>query len=123
MAIEILKQGQTKFTVTCANCGCEFTYELEDIVGSVVICPCCGNHIVHTKSRVIVNYPYGTIPCLDNINNTQLSSFPKSCEECDFYKKNLAGGKTYIGDSPCEWCPNYPYKISWCSATSAIKTK
>ena len=32
---------------------------------------------------------------------------------CDFYKKYLAGGQVYIGDSPCQWCENKPYKISF----------
>ena len=38
---------------------------------------------------------------------------PKACLNCDFYKKYLAGGQVYIGDSPCQWCENQPYKISF----------
>lgn len=122
--IEIIKQGQTKFTAHCYKCGCEFTYEMEDVVDDGVICPCCANHIVHMDPMGIIKYPYIPHVADDNLNlNTQLSIPPKTCEECDFYKKYLAGGKIYIGDSPCEWCQNYPNKITCCCATSAIKTK
>lgn len=31
MAIEIVKEGCKKFNMTCSNCGCEFTYEYEDV--------------------------------------------------------------------------------------------
>ena len=125
MAIEIIKQGQTKFTAHCYKCGCEFTYEMEDVVGDMVMCPCCGNHIVHGSPTGTITYPYGAIPCAGDHSNTddQITILPKNCEECDFYKKHLAGGKTYIGDSPCQWCPNYPHKITWYCTTSVIKAK
>ena len=55
MAIKIIKQGKTKFTAYCDRCGCEFTYEMEDVVGEIVRCPCCKNHIVHTNSRCTPN--------------------------------------------------------------------
>lgn len=45
--IEVIKHGQKKFKATCTNCGCEFTYELSDIVGSRVECPDCGHYVVH----------------------------------------------------------------------------
>ncbi len=41
------------------------------------------------------------------------------CEDCDFYKKTLLDGKPYIGDTPCDWCPNNPWKPTWtCEAGS-----
>lgn len=43
----------------------------------------------------------------------------KSCAECDFYKNYLASGKSYIGDSPCQWCLNYPYKLTCQTSTTA----
>ena len=50
MAIEIIKQGQTKFTAYCSQCGCKFTYELEDLNAAECIeCPCCGHTILHNK--------------------------------------------------------------------------
>ena len=80
--IEIIKQGQTKFTAYCSQCGCEFTYELEDLDAAECIkCPCCEHIIMHIKSRKNIHYPQdvGFMP-LDNINNTQVSSVPKSCD-------------------------------------------
>lgn len=104
MAIEILKEGQTKFTGFCPYCGCEFTYELEDIsISDLVTCPCCGKLILHTKK--VDTYP-------SNFPNLIPCNVPSSCDECDFFKRYLAGGKTYIGDSPCQWCSKYPYKIT-----------
>lgn len=46
--IEVIKHGKKKFTATCSNCGCEFTYELSDMkpLGGVD-CPDCGHHVVH----------------------------------------------------------------------------
>lgn len=45
--IEVIKHGLKKFKVTCTNCGCEFTYELSDIVGSGIECPDCCHYVVH----------------------------------------------------------------------------
>lgn len=124
MAIEIIKQGQTKFTAYCYKCGCEFTYELEDLdAAGCVKCPCCENYIVHTKNKGIINYSYGAIPCVDDHSNlnTQVTSMSKKCEDCDFYKKYLAGGKTYIGDLPCQWCSCSPYIVSCSIATTKFE--
>ena len=54
----------------------------------------------------------------DNINITPVSTnqYPNSCLECDFYKNYLQSGKIYVGDSPCQWCPSYPYKLT-CSSS------
>lgn len=45
--IEVIKHGKEKFIATCRNCGCEFTYELSDIIGGYVICPDCSRSISH----------------------------------------------------------------------------
>lgn len=45
--IEVIKHGTKKFTATCANCGCEFTYEVEDIHDGKITCPDCGYYVVH----------------------------------------------------------------------------
>ena len=47
MAIKIIKQGVKEFHITCPYCGCEFTYEKEDVQNSEVICPCCSNGLPH----------------------------------------------------------------------------
>ena len=47
MAIKIIKQGTKEFHITCPFCGCEFTYEKEDVHDSKVICPCCSTNLPH----------------------------------------------------------------------------
>lgn len=46
-----------------------------------------------------------------------------TCLNCAFYKKYLAGGQVYIGDSPCQWCENQPYKISFATTTTTTSPK
>ncbi len=51
MAINIIKQPATFFTIECAKCSCEFTYETEDLqedknfkgasYAVMVFCPVC----------------------------------------------------------------------------------
>lgn len=47
MAIKVIKQGIKEFHITCPYCGCEFTYENEDVCNSEVICPCCSMNLPH----------------------------------------------------------------------------
>jgi hypothetical protein len=100
MMIKIIKHGQTEFRCTCGRCGCEFTYEHEDItLSSFVICPDCGEHCYiggNRSSMPKIGWPMPgePIPC-----NTY-----DPCKDCDWYNKMLKGGATYIGDTPCTWC-------------------
>lgn len=45
--IKIIKDGQRDFIANCSICGCEFSYQTEDIKLSSVPCPCCGFHVSH----------------------------------------------------------------------------
>lgn len=45
--IKIIKDGQKDFIANCSICGCEFSYQTEDIKLSYVACPCCGFHVSH----------------------------------------------------------------------------
>lgn len=45
--IKIIKDGQKDFIAKCPTCGCEFSYQLIDIGLGSVVCPCCGNYVVH----------------------------------------------------------------------------
>lgn len=45
--IKIIKGGQRDFVANCNVCGCEFSYQTEDIKLSSVACPCCGFHVSH----------------------------------------------------------------------------
>ena len=116
--IEILKPGQTKFTATCNNCGCEFTYELEDItLNSDVPCPCCHKMVPHKKKNDYIPYwPEGVRGIPSNIELTPYKDTKLTdgdpCENCEWHRKMLMNKEPYIGDSPCQWCQHYPYKIT-----------
>ena len=53
----------------------------------------------------------------DDLSTIVTQKAEKSCADCDFYKNYLASGKSYIGDSPCQWCPSYPYKLTCQNST------
>ena len=137
MAIEVTKQGEKGWRATCSNCGCEFTYENEDVCNSEVICPCCLTNLPHKgvigkvdeyplptngEYGTITN-PHGTYPYNDLVYRpftlpdwvTKLDNL-SGCEGCPNNPKYL---KTpYIGDSPCQWCQKNPWKVT---CTSNVK--
>lgn len=45
-------------------------------------------------------------------SNFEINTLSNPCEKCDFYKKIKNLKEPYIGDSPCQWCTNNPFKIS-----------
>ena len=133
MAIKIIKQGVKEFSITCPYCGCEFTYEKEDVHNSQVICPCCSTNLlvgtVNTnpfpmpiwynqqvapdgyKIRDGLNKHPRTLP-----DGATLINNENGCEGCSNNPKYL---KTpYIGDSPCQWCQKNPYKVT-CTLSNA----
>jgi len=117
--IKILKEGKPqKFTKTCLECGCEFEYELEDIktdytlcltsypgqYNTYVICPCCGNSIHHGTIRENLEVP-------TKINTMKVED--NHCETCPNRFGPMDGlGNPTAGDSPCQWCSHYKYKIT-----------
>lgn len=131
MAIKVIKQGVKEFNITCPNCGCEFTYEYEDVGIGVVPCPCCQAHLPHKGVIGTVNTNPSPMPIWygqqvapdgykirDGLNKPLPSWLTTSdnwsgCEGCPNNPKYL---KTpYIGDSPCQWCQKNPNKIT-CTA-------
>ena len=140
MAIEIVKEGCKKFNITCPNCGCEFTYEYEDVGVGVVICPCCQLKLPHKGVNGMVPYIppiwYGN-PSLpdgykirgDKFNDLVYRPFTlpdwakksdnlSGCEGCPNNPKYLKA--PYIGDSPCQWCQKNPNKITCTSGGSNV---
>ena len=124
MAIKIIKQGVKEFHITCPYCGCEFTYEKEDVYNSEVICPCCSKGLPHkgiigtgdiNPSAVPIWYNQQVAPDGYKIRGG-LIQLDDSCNNCPYNPKYL---KTpYIGDSPCQWCQKNPYKVT---CTSDVK--
>ena len=134
MAIKIIKQGTKEFHITCPYCGCEFTYEKEDVYNSEVICPCCSKGLPHkgiigtvgtNPSAVPIWYNQQVAPDGYKIRDCLNKPLPdwatksdnlSGCEGCPNNPKYL---KTpYIGDSPCQWCQKNPYKVT---CTSNVK--
>ena len=141
MAIKIIKQGVKEFHITCPYCGCEFTYENEDVCNSEVICPCCLTNLPHKgvigkvdEAPLPTNGEYGTainpngtfpmpiwynpqfIPDGYKIRNGLNKPTDNSCDNCPNNPKYLK--TSYIGDSPCQWCQKNPWKVT---CTSNVK--
>lgn len=49
--IKIIKDGRKDFIAVCDSCGCDFSYQTEDIRGSSVACPCCGFYVSHSSNN------------------------------------------------------------------------
>ena len=118
MAIKIIKQGVKEFHITCPYCGCEFTYENEDVCNSEVICPCCLTNLPHKGVIGTVNATPFQMPIWYNQQvapdgykiRDGLNQPDNPCEGCPNNPKYL---KTpYIGDSPCQWCQKNPWKVT-----------
>lgn len=138
MSIKIIKQGIKEFHITCPFCGCEFTYENEDVHEGTVSCPCC-DAILGAKQRMngkvdesplptngeygTITNPHGTYPYNDLVYRpftlpdwATKSDNLSGCEGCLNNPKYL---KTpYVGDTPCQWCQKSPWKVT---CTSNLK--
>lgn len=63
MAIKILREPATVYTMQCDTCDAVFAYESDDLHEPTkyfdkhyVTCPCCGNRIPHSKRERGKNY-------------------------------------------------------------------
>ena len=108
MAINVIKHGKELFKATCPICGCEFTYQAEDLTedcfrNHYVECPDCGTHISHNyeakKKEITWQKFIETTPEVDKKLNTGITSWP-DCDQCP----NKPTDTTYVGDSPCTFC-------------------
>nr|DAI30520.1 MAG TPA: DNA-directed RNA polymerase [Caudoviricetes sp.] len=123
--IKIIKDGAKTFKATCPNCGCEFTYENEDINISVVICPCCNNPIYHKQKQQFPNVDnYVLLKKLSDGAEIRQRIFSPDENPCDSCPNNPKYLKTpYIGDSPCQWCQKNPNKVTCTSNASKGEIK
>ena len=127
--IKVIKPGQKEFKGFCDRCGCEFTYEFEDIsISGAVECPTCGKHYYHPSKGLTypnTGWPWPNIgepiPC-NTPSETALNPCSNNpCSNCDWWKKMQQPGSIYVGDSPCTWCSKGPYKIICdTTATTAV---
>ena len=123
MAIKIIKDGKKEFDITCPYCGCEFTYEKEDVCNSEVICPCCSTNLPHKgvigkvdecplptngEYGTTIN-PNGTFPMPVWYNPQFVPDGYKIRDGLNKRPLTLPDGATLIGnESGCEGCPNNP---------------
>ena len=128
--IKIIRPGQKRFTHTCSRCGCEFTYEFEDITiatdifgwastttyARYVKCPDCGYTCYIGGNQPVPSWPTPgePIPC-----TTTEANKIDPCKDCDWMKK-LLSGTTYVGDIPCTWCSKGPYKVTCDGSISTV---
>ena len=130
MAIKIIKDGTKEFHITCPYCGCEFTYENEDVCNSEVICPCCLTNLPHKgmSGKVdeaplptnggygTITNPHGTDPYNDLVYRPfALPSWTRTldwsdCEGCPNNPKYIT--TPYVGDNPCLWCQKSPLRVT-----------
>lgn len=107
MSIRVIKPGRTQFDGFCERCGCEFTYEISDLKlshSNKVSCPTCGESFYHknlTRSTLATESPVYkdiTWPVTEGLQ------YKNPCEGCAWHKQLQTQG-SYVGDSPCIWCP------------------
>ena len=134
--IKIIKSGKKEFHATCPFCGCEFTYEVEDLNGTdydghgYVNCPECNALILHVMRDIKPFEPIytdgGTIkpstpfiaPQIKATDNIQSNN---PCSNCSYTKK-LATGQVYVGDPPCTWCEHNPFRVTCTSVYTTTST-
>ena len=147
--IKIIKNGKkpikTKviYTTTCGNCGCKFEFEDEDLISEkringkkVITCPYCnkqitlfngdfGNEGNYTTREEKVKEIDQFIPYPDHDwlkgGIYPDPNYKDPCETCPNRFGPTDGlGRPIPGDSPCQWCQHYKYKITWTTNSPAI---
>ncbi len=126
--IKIIKSGKKEFHTTCPNCGCEFTYEMEDLSGknydyigvsNYVKCPECGTPISHLTINTTPTPKPIDIYYKDTVTDNMQSNNP--CANCS-YIKELMTDHVYVGDTPCTWCEFNPLKVTYTTVCTATNT-
>lgn len=122
--IKIIKSGKKEFHAICPSCGCEFTYEKEDLSGKdyigaldYVTCPECGmpiSHLMITTSPKPIDVYYKGITT-DNMQSNN------PCANCSYIKK-LMTDHVYVGDTPCTWCEHNPFRVTCTNVYTATNT-
>lgn len=124
--IKIIKSGKKEFHAICPSCGCEFTYEMEDLSGKDYIgaldyvkCPECGMPISHLMNNTTPTPKSIDIYYKDTTRDNMQSNNP--CVNCNYIKK-LMTDHVYVGDTPCTWCEYNPLKVACTNVYTATNT-
>ena len=135
--INIIRHGKETFRATCPICGCEFTYQAEDLKED-----CFHNHHVECpECKTLVSHAFEEKKkCIDpDILWKKAEEEIKKTDPLPVYLPNgqYVGSldcatcpsrpnpdKPVVGDTPCNWCPKMqPYCISGADyADAKVKT-
>lgn len=137
MAIKVIKHGKETFKAVCPICGCEFSYQAEDLRedsfhNHYVECPDCKQIVSHeyefknksittmTKCSPAVDYKLS----YKYLQNTAWAA--PTWPDCDTCPNKPDPNKPVAGDTPCTWCKkNQLYCIldNKCTSESYIVNK
>lgn len=97
--IKVIKHGKETFEAVCPICGCEFTYQIEDLCfhDHYVECPDCKQQVPHEYEAKKKEFVWGKgllLTANDSLN------WP----DCDKCPNRPDPNNPIIGDSPCTWC-------------------
>lgn len=120
MAIKVIKHGKETFKAVCPICGCEFTYQAEDLTLDMfgnhnVICPDCHQVVPHDEpkkkglqKKIYIDDKDTIYPTYPNVIWT--TTTPYSWPDCATCPNRPDPNKIIVGDTPCTWCrKNQPY--------------
>lgn len=107
--INIIKHGKETFRVVCPVCGCEFTYQAEDLKTDMfgnhhVECPDCKSAVPHDEPKV---KGIGDLSWKDRqfyVDYQNPSAFWTNWPDCATCPNRPNPDKPVVGDSPCTWC-------------------
>ena len=135
MSIKVIKRGKETFKATCPICGCEFTYQAEDLKEDIfhnhyVECPDCKNAVSHDYEPKKKSLDDNLLWRKAEEEQLDYDKYPaKLAKEREFYvdyqhpntiwnpwpdcatcPNRPDSTKTVVGDTPCTWCiKNQPY--------------
>ena len=127
--INIIKHGKETFRVVCPVCGCEFTYQAEDLKADMfgnhyVECPDCKNAVPHDEPKVkgIGDLSWRDRQFYVDYQNpkTTWTNWP-DCATCP--NRPDPNKPITVGDSPCTFCKKMqPYCTSIGDGTVTVTT-
>ena len=135
MSIKVIKHGKETFKAVCPICGCEFTYQSEDLKedcfhNHYVDCPDCKNSVSHEyepKKKSLDDsllWEYAKSQPLDSdkypaklikerefyVDYKHPTTIWNSWPDCATCPNKPDPTKTIVGDTSCTWCiKNQPY--------------
>ncbi len=122
MAIKVIKHGTKVFRVICPICGCEFEYELGDLIKEVdkesitygakvkvVKCPECGEKIKHSEYRESYpTWPTYPSPIQPSPQIPWTPNQPSTVPQWPWVYPDIIYCSDWASNLDCDKCPNKP---------------